>query len=357
LSQAFSSPSGKLTISPELSVPEPSDPTALLLQNNVVQTLSERIRNCKANAAFFRGSVSALRTFTAEQEQARGNFPGPVPVVYCGGGGKKGSDDDDDDGAINMSEVAEAGAEGILVQVFGGKELAKGEELSSSGDSAWIDAWKAATECGLQPVPEITFGEQTVADWTEDDVTALIEGIATATGSPEDQLPVCVLLSVNPADIGTEEDDSGTVKGEQHRQQRPPEAPVAIPPVPKALGRKVPILGSIRTPAGENRLSIEAQRFKDSGFTGALLRSECLPGFRVQLDLEIVSQFWASVIDDLKSVKSKSFSFRSKNNMEKNMATQWGNYQKSVLESGALGDPEDSYSMVDSAAGEYKGFA
>ena len=70
-----------------------------------------------------------------------------------------------------------------------------------------------------------------------------------------------------------------------------------------------------------------------------------------------MSQFWYSVVQDLKSVKSKNFSFRTKNNMEKSLATKWSNYQNNVIESGALGDPDDSYSIVDSRAGEYKGFA
>lgn len=75
------------------------------------------------------------------------------------------------------------------------------------------------------------------------------------------------------------------------------------------------------------------------------------------LDLEVVGQFWASCIDDLRSVKSKSFAFRSKNNLEKKAATVWSIYQSNVIESGALGDPNESYSVVDSAAGDYQGFA
>ena len=40
LYEALRSPSGKLTYSPEIIIPEPSDPTALLLQGNEVKKIS-----------------------------------------------------------------------------------------------------------------------------------------------------------------------------------------------------------------------------------------------------------------------------------------------------------------------------
>jgi hypothetical protein len=40
LAQAMSSPSGKMTISPEIAVPEPSDPTKILLQQSELPKLS-----------------------------------------------------------------------------------------------------------------------------------------------------------------------------------------------------------------------------------------------------------------------------------------------------------------------------
>jgi hypothetical protein len=70
-----------------------------------------------------------------------------------------------------------------------------------------------------------------------------------------------------------------------------------------------------------------------------------------------VGQFWAACIHDLKSTRSKSFQFQSRNNMRKSVSAEWMKYQSNVIESGALGDPNDSYSVVNEAAGEYKGFA
>ncbi|GAX15514.1 hypothetical protein FisN_6Hh131 [Fistulifera solaris] len=319
LQQAFASPSGKLTYSPELIIPEPNDPTAILLLSNAVQNLSSRIRACKANAAVLQGSVSALRTFVNEQEIARGNFPGPVPVIYAGS-------------LEGMEEIAEAGAEGILVSICEGQEISSLSDLES--EAKWQQICQQAIQCGIQPVPEITIGHVTASKWTEETMESLVDCLAKTIGAD----PAALIVTINP-----ESDDE--------------ETPVAIPPVNKALNKRVPILGSVRVTAGEGRLNEESQRFKEAGFLGTFLRSDCVPGFRMNPNLEIVAGFWAHCIADLKSTKSKSFSFRAKNNMEKNALTNWANYQQNVIDSGALGDPNDSYSIVNEAAGEYKGFA
>ena len=46
-------------------------------------TLSMQLRKVKAGA-IFTSDVAALKEFATEQESARGDFPGPCPVVYCG---------------------------------------------------------------------------------------------------------------------------------------------------------------------------------------------------------------------------------------------------------------------------------
>ena len=334
LQQAFASPSGKLTYSPELVIAEPTDPTAILLQTNALQTLSSKLREGKANAVFFQGSLTALRTFCNEQEQARGNFPGPVPVIYC-------AESDSPD----WSGIAEAGAEGVLVNVCeDGSDLDSVDGLTETG--AWAEKCKEALACGLQPVPELVLAETAVEQWGDAEVPALISTLTRGIGDE----PIAVVVTVNPAKAEQEADDE-----EEDGSSEP--ASVSLPTVPRELSKQMPIIGSIRATAGDGRLGAEANRFKEAGFSSAFLRSECVPGFRIQLDLEIVAKFWAGCIVDLKSTKSKNFSFRSKNNMEKSVGTQWANYQKSVMDSGALGDPEESYSIVDSEAGEYKGFA
>ena len=320
--QSFASPAGKLTFSPELHIKEPSDPTSILLQNTAVQELSSRIRASKANAAFLRGSITALNTFCKEQESALGGFPGPVPVVFC-------LENDLED--TDLPTIAECGAHGVMVPVCSGAEIADPEALDSMS-SEWLDVCKSAMEYGVQPIPEVTLGGSNAGEWNEGMFTALLDKMKSALG--ED--PVTLVVTVNPADDG---------QG------------VSLPSFSKTLSKRVPITGSLREPAGDNRLSFASVQFKEAGFTSNLLRSECFPNFDPRIDLGIVGKFWAGCITDLKSTRSKSFAFRSKNNMEKNALTNWSNYQQSIMDSGALGDPTDSHSIVDEANGEYKGFA
>ena len=332
LSESLLSPSGKLTLSPEIVVPEPESSTAILLQSSAVQQLSEQMRKrAKANTAWISGSVTALKYFCNEQEQSRGNFPGPVPVIYC-------------NLVDDLAEVADAGACGILVPVAAGKEVTSVADLST--DMAWVDTCKSALECGLQPIPEVTIGDATAASWKEDEITALVDKLCELVG--ED--PVAVLLTVNA--IKSDDNAEGEADDEADEAE-PPQ--MSLPAVPKALGRKIPVMGSVRVSAVEDRFGDEIKRFKQAGFTGTLLRADCVPGFPKVPDLGYVARFWSACIGDLKSTRSKNFEFRSKNNMGKDIATEWANYQTDVMDSGSLGDMSDSYTP-DMENGDYKGF-
>ena len=92
-------------------------------------------------------------------------------------------------------------------------------------------------------------------------------------------------------------------------------------------------------------------------FNGAFLRADCVPGYRLNPDLNVVGGFWSAAMGDLKSLKSKNFSFRSKVKLEKDIPMEWFNYQKDVMDSGALGmtgggaDPS-----LNPDAGDYQGF-
>jgi hypothetical protein len=333
LSQAFSSPSGKLTLSPELVIPEPTDMTAILLQSSAIQTVSARIRAAKANAVFLQGSIHALQTFATEQEGARGGFPSPVPIIYCTNNNPNTLyDDENDDGDSNLQDIADAGAHGLLVRIGNGEECSSIEDIGD--DTTFWSNIKAALACGLQPIPEITIGGEVASSWQEKDVCLLMERLSDGMGSD----PVAVVLTVNQLNDETVE-------------------PVALPSIPYDVSKRIPILGSVRVSGGEGRLGLETTRIKDAGYAGAFLRSDCVPGFRMNPDLNIVSQFWAACINDLKSTRSKSFSFRSKNNMEKSLSTQWANLQNSVISSGALGDPNEQVSIRgDDDSGDYQGF-
>lgn len=321
LQEALSSPSGKLTLSPEIIIPDPTEPTAILLQTSAIQALSETIRTCKANAAFIDGSTTAVNTFLTEQEKARGSFPGPVPVVYCSG------DCTDEE----LEQLSQAGAAGLSVTMT----------LDSLGD--YVEICKRALDNGLQPIPEVIISQETAESWTEEDVTSLVETLT----STFDMEPVSVLLTVEPSSSPSSESSNDEDEDEDDDQQQ-----VALPPVSKELSKKLPILGSVNVP-GE--IAAETARFKEAGYTGSVLRASCLPTFRTP-DLEPVARFWGACISDLKSTRSKSFSFRAKNKMEKSVMNEWAKYSQDVVESGAIGDLGADAGEVDSEAGEYKGF-
>jgi hypothetical protein len=199
----------------------------------------------------------------------------------------------------------------------------------------------------LAVIPELR-----VAHGDEIDVNHVVKCIENVLSKG----PAAIVLTyAGPPKVDASDDDDDDNDDRSATADVAASAPLPI--VSKETTRRIPVLCSVRAEAGENRLADAADQVKAAGYSGAFLRSECLPGFRLQLDMEILSSFWQACISDLKSTRSKSFSFRAKNNMEVSAATKWGNYQKNVLESGALGDPNDSYSVVDSAAGEYKGFA
>lgn len=354
LSQSLSSPSGKLTLSPEIVIPEPTDPTALLLQSTEVTKLSEKIRSkAKANAALLAGSVNALRTFCVEQESARGNFPGPVPVLAL-------SDGTECDAGV-LADIADAGAVGIVLPVNGGEAI---DSISDISDEEGIlkTNFAAALEAGLQPLPEVCLagGENLESEWGEEQVTALVEAITAECGGVD---PVGIVLTVDmpessDIDDGDEEGDDESSSSEDEEE----ETAIPLPQVPKALAKKIPILGSVRAVAGGGRMGQWTRSLKTAGFTGAFLRRECVPGLTSTItDLEAVSGFWSAAIGDLKSVKSKSFGFRA--NMagideSMKLPNEWYKYQKSVMESGALGDISGDQGAVelDSDNGDYQGF-
>jgi hypothetical protein len=334
LHEALSSPSGKLTLSPELVIPDPTDPTAILLQSSIIQSMSTSLRNSKTNAAYIQGSVTAVQTFLAEQETARGNFPGPLPVVYC-----MNDDDDDDDNndcsEKDLKQLSDAGAAGLLVTM-------RTETMDFHNDCAQaLEVCKRALECGLQPIPQVIVSEETIKSWTEDDTASLVEKLISSL----DMEPVSILLTVDAS--------SSPEKGEDEEEDEP----VALPPVSKQLSKRIPILGSVSVSAGENRIGAEIARLKDAGFTGSVIRAECVPSSQ-RVDLERVGRFWQACISDLKSTRSKNFALRVKNKMEKHEATEWLNFSKSVMDSGALGEVGGDASEigVDADSGDYKGF-
>jgi len=345
LLEALSSPSGKLTISPEIVIPEPTDPTAILLQASAIKTLSEKIRvKAKANAALIVGSIESLRKFVEEQEVCRGNFPGPVPVIYYGS--SSGNAEELECSEL-MQALGEIGAAGVVVPVFGGSVVNSLDDIGS--DDALAAKCSEAMANGVVPLPEVVLANG--LGWGEEDVQNLVEKLTAACGME----PVSIILTVNALE---EEDTEETGEDESNEESKvDADASASLPKVSKALGRKTPILGSVRVTAGQNRMGAYIATLKDAGFTGAFLRSDCVPGFRMNPDLDVVGGFWSAAIGDLKSLKSKNFRFRSKVALATDVPMAWYNYQKDIMESGALGSAETGgESALDPDSGDYSGF-
>ena len=258
-----------------------------------------------------------------------------------------------------LADIAEAGAVGIVLPVNGGEVI---DSISDISDSEGIlkTNFAAALEAGLQPLPEVCLagGEGIESKWDEEQVTALAEAITAECGGVD---PVGIVLTINMPESETdgdddEEDSDSSSDGEAE------EPAIPLPQVPKALAKKIPILGSVRAVAGGGRMGQWTRSLKSAGFTGAFLRRECVPGLTSTItDLEAVSGFWSAAIGDLKSVKSKSFGFRA--NMagideSMKLPNEWYKYQKSVMEFGALGDisGDQAAAELDSDNGDYRGF-
>jgi hypothetical protein len=306
LSEAFRSPSKKLTFHPEILLPEPSDPTALLLRATEVKKLSQALRTkAKANAVFVEGTVDALSPMGKDQEDARGNFPGPVPIIYILGEGN------------NLSTCLERlenvdGVEGMLVPLFGGKTIESVDSyVEESKNHPTLSAdFGAIWNAGLQPIPEIVLSPD--SEWPEEDVVRLVDAVQNTCGGMD---PVSIVLTSAAGDKAANKEDVG--------DDEPLTPKITIP---ASVSKRTTFIGSVRTTAGEGRMNAAISELASCNFNGAFLRADCVPGYRFNPDLSVVGGFWSAAIGDLKSLKSKSFSFRSKVKLEKDVPSKFMHY-------------------------------
>jgi hypothetical protein len=341
LQQSLSSMANKLTLSPEIIIPEPTDPTALLLQSTEVTKLSHAIRiKAKANAAFVSGSINSLKIFCKEQETARGNFPGPLPVIYC-----ESSIEEN----FSVTDLADAGAAGYLYSLLKGEEVGSADDLTK--DNSLKENFDLAIQNGLQLIPEVVLKPD--KEWNEEDISSIVNAISEKCGSD----PAAVVFTVGKVAAEDEGSTENSESLDDNSDDSDPNHQACLPRVPKDLAKKIPILGSVRAVAGDGRMGAAVALHKEYGFKGCVLRCDCLPGYRMNPDLNFVSGFWGAAIGDLKSTKSKSFNFRSTIALDRDIPMEWYKYQKNVMESGALGSPGgDVGDPLDTSAGDYKGF-
>eukprot|EP00571_Detonula_confervacea_P016577 CAMPEP_0172310844 /NCGR_PEP_ID=MMETSP1058-20130122/12724_1 /TAXON_ID=83371 /ORGANISM="Detonula confervacea, Strain CCMP 353" /LENGTH=368 /DNA_ID=CAMNT_0013023801 /DNA_START=16 /DNA_END=1119 /DNA_ORIENTATION=- len=317
LAEAFRSPSKKLTLHPEIVLPEPSDLTLLLLRPSEVTKLSLAIRTrAKANAIFVEGTVDALIPMGKEQDAARGNFPGPNPIIY--------SLIDESSLSSVLEQLQDVdGVEGVMVPFFGGKEIDSIDSYleEAKNHPTLADGCGAIWEAGLQPIPEIVLAPG--AEWPEEDVVRLVDAVKETCGGLD---PVSIVFT-----------NGETAEEEEEEKDDEPSTPKLT--IPASISKRLAFIGSIRTTAGEGRMNYATSKLSDCNFNGAFLRADCVPGYRLNPDLNVVGGFWSAAMGDLKSLKSKNFSFRSKVKLEKDVPMEWFNYQKDIMEDGALGGP------------------
>ena len=299
LTDAFRTPSRKLTLHPELVLPEPSDPTALLLRSTEIARLSQTMRTkAKANALFVEGTVDALTPMGKEQENARGNFPGPLPIIYIL--------PDENTLSDSMERLRDVeGLEGILIPFFGGEEIESVASYleESKNYPCLAEKCGAIWDAGFQPIPEVTLSPG--ATWADEDVVRLVDAVRDTCGGLD---PVSIVFT----NAGSDDEAA-----DENDQDDGPSTPKIT--IPSSISKRLTFIGSVRTTAGEGRMNAATTKLSSRNFHGAFLRADCVPGYRLNPDLKVVGGFWSAAIGDMKSLKSKNFNFRSKVKLEKDV--------------------------------------
>ena len=123
---------------PEADVSSPSQ----------LETLSMQLRQCKVSVVVT-SHVDAAIEFVKEQESARGNFPGPCPVIYTG---------DDINAAIDggiQSIIVKAGMDVVANNVFVIRRVDSVDDVAKIGSGAFfVDADQPNINAILDAIPD-----------------------------------------------------------------------------------------------------------------------------------------------------------------------------------------------------------
>ena len=165
VAKALKKPTGALTVSFEFS--KTAEHT---LSELALTTLSMQLRKNKA-AAVWTADLDSLAGFAAEQKTARGNFPGPLPVIYNGD-------------TAQLDAAATAGASAVVLNAG---DLDKAEAVSKLGMEI---VWSVASEDDVGPIVDAGFG----------DAFLLAEANAQelATVLPKDAVKIAAMDSMQP---------------------------------------------------------------------------------------------------------------------------------------------------------------
>ncbi|GMI54367.1 hypothetical protein ScalyP_jg2573 [Parmales sp. scaly parma] len=307
----------KLTFVPEINLNNQlSDSTNLLVEKLQIESLSRTLRvKSKAGVVVLCGSVDQLSIFCSEQRAAVDDYPGPLNVIF------KGVEEYD------CEAVRVAGADGILSSF-------------DTNDEGWEIMMRSALDensaSGLSTVVEVV----TSAGFELGDLEEVVgDNVGAIVITGRDSF----------IDFGEEGEDADNGESE------PPIVPIAVPKISGDIN-SVPVLGSVRVLAGGGRMGEVCAEMNEGGYSGAFLRQECVPKYQFNTDLAEIAKFFVLAITNLKSMKSKNFGgLRSKMKIEKDVPMEWFNYQKDIMESGALGTTEKA-TGINTAEGDFVGF-
>ena len=158
-----------------------------------LEVFSMKLRQQAKLSSIVCSDLDAIRLLRAEQETAKGNFPGPVPIIYCNAN------------AASPEDILEAGATAIVVDA-GTTERETLAELAHSTGLETI--WKVSTTEEAEQVLELTEKQADVfwldVDVDDEDKVALLIG-EIAKVLPKSSMAIGVLrepMQADGAEIG-----------------------------------------------------------------------------------------------------------------------------------------------------------
>lgn len=270
--------------------------------------MSEDLRAAKASCVAVRGMGDLLACVAEEQSGAKGDFPGPVAVVYVQPVGEPLE-------AFDAGAVAEAGASAVLLSAPVSIPCADAE--LDAALEALKPAVRAAGASGLEVVIELPVSAS--AEWDVAAVEAALAKVEAATSCAS------ILLALRAG---------------------------AVPPLPDSFSGRV--VAGLRLPWSQ--IDEACDRLRAAGYCGALLRSECMP--MAASTVTDWGQFWAGVIAEAKSNKSKTVTMMV--GRQKKVDAMRA-YVEKVKASGQFDELGEGSSLgaaegLNSARGDYVGF-
>lgn len=269
-----------------------------------MRALSQVLREAGVSCIAVRGRGSLIEHICNEQAEARGMFPGPVPVMYIPAPGETVQE--------GIADLAKAGVSGVMIsQTIG----AEGVPLDQA--VAALAAEAAAVHSA--------------------DLQAIVEIIVDAAAGEDDSLVPKVL-----GDIQSKVRADGVVVSASAGPLMPPPTSMEVEMV----------VGGVRAPW--NTIRSACDEMHAMGYSGALLRSECMP--LAARRIEDWGDFWKNIVMNVRSAKSKTLTIMVGQQQEKDAMQAYVEKVKSSGQFDNLGKGESLGGDFDSSRGDFVGF-